>query len=165
MLVLAFLGAVAGCKDDIRTQRLDRLQAQLDADRPMLTHAAETSDPARADLKATFVESSIMEFRQTSNPDRPWVAYIRIHWKFAHADGRPVGDAVWDYIYAMEPSEKWIKADEAVPGASALPSPPALPAITPASAPNGGTGSGGTGNPRHSLPAEPSLSTSVIRPA
>lgn len=96
--------------------RLERLQKKLDADRPALAHDAETRDPSRTDLKALFKESSIMALRETANPKRPWVAYVRVKWHFTHADGREVGDAIFDYIYALDPEDHWIKADEPVPG-------------------------------------------------
>jgi len=122
-----------GCQRDMRTERIDHLQTKLLEDRPALKHQAETSDPARADLVAAFVDSSIVQYRETANPKRPFVAYVRIKWHFTHKDGRDVGDAVFDYVYALDPQEHWTKADDAadapVPGAPASkPRDGALPA-------------------------------------
>lgn len=128
-----------GCKQEaVRSVEIERLQAKVAADREMLIRDAETADPSRTDLKVTFVDSSIMDIRPTNNEQRPYVGHVRIRWSFAHTDGRPIGDAVWDYVYALTAERQWIKADDApVP----VTTPPravddATPEVTPAA---GGT--------------------------
>lgn len=112
LLVVAATVAVAGCTRDLREERLDKLQQKLDADRASLQHEAETRDPTRTDLKASFVQSSIVQLRETNNPARPWVGYVRVQWHFQHADGRPIGDSLFDYVYYLDPQDHWIRADE-----------------------------------------------------
>lgn len=122
-LTLALLLA-AGCNSpDPRSSEIDRLQAQLDKDRTFLTDDARTADPSRTDLVVTFVESSIMDIRPTQNPDRPYVAHVRIKWKFDKTDGRTLGYAAWDYVYALDKDRRWFKADESQPGDPTLPAP------------------------------------------
>ncbi len=124
LLLVLFPALLSACATtDPRSSEIDRLQAQLDRDREFLSNDAATADPSRPDLKATFVESSIMDIRPTNNPDRPYVAHVRIKWKFDHADGRALGYAVWDYVYAIDKTGRWFKADEAQPGDPALPVP------------------------------------------
>ncbi len=105
--------AAAGCyREDFRAKQIGRLEAQLGQDRPALAIEAQSSDPARPDLRASFVRQSIMSMLPTQNPDRPWVAYVRIQWHFDRSDGTKVGDAIWDYVYALDREERWFKADE-----------------------------------------------------
>ena len=115
ILVLSLL-AFSACKEDRRSERIDKLQKVLAADRDRLARDAETRDPTRPDLKANWAESSIMQLRETANPERPWVAYVRVRWHFKHADGREIGDSVFDYVYALDPQERWMKADDVPPG-------------------------------------------------
>lgn len=104
---------MSGCEESAVTRQVESLQKQIQADQELLAVEAETSDPARKNLEADFVESSVMSIRPTSNPERPYVGYVRIRWRFRQTDGKPVGDVVWDYIYAQTPDQRWIKADEA----------------------------------------------------
>lgn len=110
--MLAALVLTACSKADT-AQQVEELKAQIRADQEMLRHDAETRDPARTNLKASFVDTAVMAVRPTSNPDRPYVGYVRIKWSFEYTDGRPLGDAVFDYVYALTPENRWIKADEA----------------------------------------------------
>lgn len=121
LLLAALVAGAAACQRDMRSERLDHLQAKLAEDRAALQHDAETRDPSRPDLVASFVDSSIVQLRETANPKRPWVAYVRIRWHFAHKDGRQVGDALFDYVYALDPAEHWMKADEPGPGSTVSP--------------------------------------------
>jgi len=112
--LLAGLTTLTACKPEaVRSAEIERLQAKVLADRDFLIQEAENADPTRKDLKVTFVDSSIMDIRPTNNEQRPYVGHVRIRWTFAHADGRPIGDAVWDYVYALTPDHQWVKADEA----------------------------------------------------
>src|SRR5688500_1120779 len=100
---LLLLALLLGCTtQDPRSSEIDRLQAQLDKDRDFLTEDARTADPSRTDLEVTFVESSIMDIRPTQNADRPYVAHVRIKWKFDKSDGTTLGYSVWDYVYAID---------------------------------------------------------------
>jgi len=90
--------ALSACKEDRRSERIDKLQKVLDGDRERLAHEAQSRDPKRPDLQASWVDSSIMQLRETHNPARPWVAYVRVKWHFKHADGREIGDAIFDYV-------------------------------------------------------------------
>ena len=135
----------AGCKDVDTSKQIEALQAQVLADREALRLDAETRDPTRTNLKASYVDSAVMRIQETSNPERPYVGYVRIKWRFEYTDGRPLGDAVFDYVYALTRDGEWIKADEAE-------IPPDLP--RPA-----GTGAGDDGFP---LPKE---SATAKRPA
>ena len=121
LVLLAASTSLSACSQDQRSVRIDKLKVQLAADRDRLAREAETRDPSRPDLKASWVEHSIMSLRETRNPGRPWVAYVRIRWHFRHADGRDVGDSLFDYIYALDPNEQWIKADDAPPPESEKP--------------------------------------------
>ena len=105
--------ALSACDESAVNKRVESLQKQIRDDQELLAIEAETSDPARKNLEADFVESSVMSIRPTSNPERPYVGYVRIKWRFRQTDGKPVGDVVWDYIYAQTPDQRWIKADEA----------------------------------------------------
>src|SRR5688500_1240628 len=99
-LVAAAL-ALPACKDDDTAKQVERLKLQVKADQEMLRIDAETRDPSRTNLKATFVDTSVLALRPTSNPDRPYVGHVRIKWRFEYTDGRPLGDAVFDYVYAL----------------------------------------------------------------
>ena len=123
------------CKEDLRSVRLDKLQKVLMTDRDRLAHEAETRDAARPDLKAAWKDSSIMQLRETANPARPWVAYVRVKWHFTHADGREVGDAIFDYVYALDPQERWTKADELAPGETITIPPDSKPVVVPPGGP------------------------------
>jgi hypothetical protein len=105
--------ALAACKNDDTAQKIERLKVQIRADQELLRVEAETRDPARTNLKAEFVDTSVMSMRPTSNPERPYVGYVRVQWRFSYTDGRPLGDAVFDYVYALTSDNRWIKADEA----------------------------------------------------
>ncbi len=112
--LLAGLTTLTACKPEaVRSAEIERLQAKVIADREFLIEEAANADPSRKDLKVTFVDSRIMDIRPTNNAQRPYVGHVRIRWTFAHADGRPIGDAVWDYVYALTPDHQWVKADEA----------------------------------------------------
>jgi hypothetical protein len=114
---LAALAAVslslAACKTDDTAKKIEDLKIQIRADQELLRAEAETRDPSRKNLKAEFVDTSVMAVRPTSNPERPYVGYVRVQWRFSYTDGRPLGDAVFDYVYALTPDSRWIKADEA----------------------------------------------------
>lgn len=115
----------AGCPfGDKRMARIAKLQAKLLEDRPKLQHDAETGDPTRTDLVAIWEDQSIMQFEPTSNPDRPYVAQVRIKWMFKHTDGRPIGEAVFDYVYALDPQERWVNAADPEPAGSPRKTPP-----------------------------------------
>ena len=114
LLAAAVLLLLPACwKADPRVAWIDALQKKLATDQPALQHEAETRDPTRPGLHATFEQSSIMSMRSTTNPERPEVAYVRIKWMFHNADGSPLGEAVFDYIYALTKDQQWVKADEA----------------------------------------------------
>lgn len=111
--VTAFSLALGACKHDDTAKKIEDLKLQIRADQELLREEAETRDPSRTNLKAEFVDTSVMAVRPTSNPERPWVGYVRVQWRFTYTDGRPLGDAVFDYVYALTPDARWIKADEA----------------------------------------------------
>ena len=101
------------CKKDDTALMIEDLKVQIRADQELLRVEAETRDPSRKNLKAEFVDTSVMAVRPTSNPERPYVGYVRVQWRFTYTDGSPLGDAVFDYVYARTPDKRWIKADEA----------------------------------------------------
>ena len=138
-VILLFALALPGCWDGPDTSKLiEELQAQIKKDQEALRIDAETRDPARTNLKARFVDTSVMGIRPTTNPDRPFVGFVRIQWHFDYTDGRNLGDAVFDYIYARTPDARWIKADEAEIPPDALKDRPASPAAPlPAESPAG----------------------------
>lgn len=106
--------ALSGCTDKVpRSKLIEELQRQVAADRERLRVDAETRDPTRTNLKATYVETSVMGLRPTKNPERPYVGFVRIQWRFDYKDGRPLGDAVFDYVYARTDDARWVKADDA----------------------------------------------------
>jgi len=105
--------ALGACSKIDTSRQVEELKAQIRADQEMLRLDAETRDPSRKNLKATFVDTAVMAVRPTTNPDRPYVGYVRIKWNFELTDGRVLGDAVFDYVYALTPDKRWIKADEA----------------------------------------------------
>ena len=111
--VVAVALALGACQGSDTARQVEELKAQVSRDQEMLRVDAETRDPSRTNLKATFMDTSVMSMRPTSNPDRPTVAYVRIKWHFDYKDGRNLGDAVFDYIYARTADGRWIKADEA----------------------------------------------------
>ena len=113
--LLAALAALAlpACSKIDTSKQVEELKAQIRADQEKLRHDAETRDPVRTNLKASFVDTAVMAVRPTSNPERPYVGYVRIKCNFEYTDGRPLGDAVFDYVYALTPDNRWIKADEA----------------------------------------------------
>ena len=111
-LVVFSLG-LWSCEGNDTARQIEQLKAQVKSDQEMLRVDAETRDPSRKNLKATFMDTSVMSIRPTSNPERPMVAFVRIKWHFDYTDGRPLGDAVFDYVYARLPNGQWVKADEA----------------------------------------------------
>jgi hypothetical protein len=111
-LVAASLALATSCKEDDTAKQVEELKLQVKSELDALRLDAETRDPSRTNLKATFVDTSVLALRPTSNPDRPYVGHVRIKWRFEYTDGRPLGDAVFDYVYAMTPDKKWIKADD-----------------------------------------------------
>lgn len=111
--LLSFVLALGACQGDDTARQIELLKAQVKSEQEALRVDAETRDPSRKNLKATFMETSVMSMRPTSNPERPAVALVRIKWHFDYTDGRPLGDAVFDYIYARTASGQWVKADEA----------------------------------------------------
>lgn len=113
MALAAAALALGACSKTDTSKQVEELKAQIRADQEMLRHDAETRDPARTNLKASFVDTAVMAVRPTSNPERPYVGFVRIKWNFEYTDGRPLGDAVFDYVYALTPDNRWIKADEA----------------------------------------------------
>lgn len=128
----------SGCeRPDRRGVEIARLQAQIESDLAFLVRDAETADPSRTNLKVKFVESSIMDIRETTNPERPWVGHVRIKWKFEYDDGRPLGFSAWDYVYALDKTGRWFKADEVQEGdpVPKLPVPPSPPEPDPAVSP------------------------------
>lgn len=112
-LVAVALSLFGACSKNDTSKQVEELKAQIRADQEMLRVDAETRDPSRKNLKAAFVDTAVMAVRPTSNPDRPYVGYVRIKWNFELTDGQVLGDAVFDYVYALTPDNRWIKADEA----------------------------------------------------
>ena len=113
VLAVAALTLPACTEKEPRAKLIQELQTQIEQDKEKLRVDAETRDPARKNLKATFVQTSVMGMQSTSNPERPYVGFVRIQWHFDYTDGRPLGDAVFDYVYARTDDARWIKADEA----------------------------------------------------
>lgn len=112
-LLAASLSLCACTEKEPRAKLIEELQRQVEQDQEKLRVDAETRDPARKNLKATFVRTSVMGMQPTKNPERPYVGFVRIQWHFDYTDGRPLGDAVFDYVYARTADARWVKADEA----------------------------------------------------